>query len=250
MIKPALVIQYLDWLQTERKNAISTRNLRLAAIHAFFCYLQAQEPEHLFLCQKILQVPVKKNSQPVILHLSTNQTTTLLKKPNPKTKNGRRDITLLSILYDTGARVQEVCDLRVRDVRLEHPALVTITGKGKKTRCVPLLGNTVNLLKAYMQENGMFQNGKQDMPLFFNQRHAALTRGGVTYILQKYTAKLKDNGIPHKTTPHTLRHSKAVHLLKAGVNLISTVRHFDKLNDTSTSSVTTASSLTASSITM
>jgi len=127
MIKPALVIQYLDWLQTERKNSISTRNLRLAAIHTFFCYLQAQEPEHLFLCQKILQVPAKKNSQPVIQHLSTNQTTTLLKKPNPKTKNGRRDITLLSVLYDTGARVQEVCDLRVRDVRLEHPALVTIT---------------------------------------------------------------------------------------------------------------------------
>jgi site-specific recombinase XerD len=220
MIEPALVIRYLDWLQTERKNSISTRNLRLAAIHAFFRYLQVQEPEHLFLCQKILQIPLKKCSGTIIQHLTTEQTTLLLKKPNLQKKSGRRDVTLLSVLYDTGARVQEICDLRVRDVRLEHPALISLTGKGRKSRYVPILGNTVNLLKAYMQENNMLQNGKQDMPLFYNQQHAALTRGGITYILQKYTTKMQDTGIPLKATPHIMRHSKAVHLLKSGVNLI------------------------------
>jgi len=219
MVEPNLVIRYLDWLQTERNCSVSTRNQRLAAVHAFFRYLQAQEPEYLFLCQKILQVPFKKNSKAIIQHLTPEQTTLLLKQPNPKIKTGRRDITLLSVLYDTGARVQEICDLRVRDVRLEHPALVTLTGKGRKSRHVPLLGNTVNLLKTYMQENGMFQNGKQDMPLFYNQQHTALTRGGITHILQKYTAELSIS-IPQNVTPHILRHSKAVHLLKAGVNLL------------------------------
>ncbi|MDR2571551.1 MAG: site-specific integrase [Oscillospiraceae bacterium] len=220
MLESKLVIQYLDWLQTERKSSVSTRNMRLAAIHAFFRYLQAQEPEYLFICQKILLIPFKKCTKTVIQHLTPEQTTLLLKQPNMKTKNGRRDVTLLSVLYDTGARVQEICDLRVRNVRLEHPALITLTGKGNKARHVPLVGNTVNLLKIYMLANGMFQNGKQDMPLFFNQRHAALTRKGISYILQKYVAKLKDMDIPQKVSPHKLRHSKALHMLKAGVNLL------------------------------
>ena len=121
-------------------------------------------------------------------HLTPKQTALLLKQPDMKTENGRRDVTLLSVLYDTGARVQELCDLRVRGVRLEHPALVTLTGKGNRARHVPLVGNTVNLLKTYMQEKDMLQNGKQDMPLFFNRRHSALTRKGISYILQKYVA--------------------------------------------------------------
>ena len=220
MIEPKVVTQYLDWLQTKRKCSVSTRNQRLAAIHAFFRYLQAQEPEYMFLCQKILQVPFKKSSKTIIPHLTPEQTTLLLKQPNVQTKNGRRDVTLLSVLYDTGARVQEICDLRVRDVRLEHPALVTLTGKGNKSRHVPLVGNTVNLLKTYMQENSMLLNGKQDMPLFYNQRHTALTRSGITHILQKYVAELQDMDIPRKVSPHMLRHSKALHLLKAGVNLL------------------------------
>jgi len=217
-----LVIQYLDWLQSERNCSISTRNQRLAAIHAFFRYLQAQEPEYLFLCQKILLVPFKKSPKVIIQHLTSEQTNLLLKQPNLQTKNGRRDVTLLSVLYDTGARVQEVCDLRVRDVRMEHPALITLTGKGRKSRHVPLLGNTVNLLQTYMQENGLLRSGKQDMPLFYNQRHAALSRGGISHILQKYidTVAHQCLDIPKKVTPHVLRHSKATHLLQAGVNLV------------------------------
>ncbi|GHT65669.1 hypothetical protein AGMMS50239_25940 [Bacteroidia bacterium] len=131
-------------------------------------------------------------------------------------------MTLLCLLYDTGARVQEVCDLRVRDVRLEKPELITLTGKGSKSRYVPLLGNTVNLLRTYMMENALLQNRKQDMPLFCNQRRTALTRGGITHILQKYVdkASLECVDMPKKVRPHVLRHSKAMHLLKAGVNLV------------------------------
>lgn len=214
------IIQYLDWLQKERKCTNSTRNQRLAAIHTFFRYLQLQNPENLLLCQKILLIPFKKAQKTIIQHLTTDQTKRLLEQPDVQKRGGRRDMVLLSVLYDTGARVQEICDLRVRDVRLESPALITLTGKGCKTRQVPLLGNTVNLLQNYMEEHGLHRNGKQDMPLFYNQRYAALTRGGITHILQKYTDKIKCPDIPSKITPHILRHSKAVHLLQAGINII------------------------------
>jgi site-specific recombinase XerD len=105
---------------------------------------------------------------------------------------------------------------------MEHPALVTLTGKGCKSRHVPLLGNTVNLLRTYMQQNGLLQNGKQDMPVFYNQHHAALTRGGISHILQKYVdmALLQCPDMPKKVTPHMLRHSKAMHLLQVGVILV------------------------------
>lgn len=214
------IIQYLDWLQKERKCTNSTRNQRLAAIHTFFRYLQLQNPEKLLLCQKILLIPFKKVQRTIIQHLTTEQTKRLLEQPDVWKRAGRRDMVLLSVLYDSGARVQEICDLRVRDVRLESPALITLTGKGCKSRQVPLLGNTVNLLQNYMEEHGLHRNGKQDMPLFYNQRYAALTRGGVTHILQKYADKIKCPDIQSKITPHILRHSKAVHLLQAGISII------------------------------
>lgn len=214
------IIQYLDWLQKERKCTNSTRNQRLAAIHTFFRYLQSQDPEKLLLCQKVLLIPFKKTQKIIIQHLTAEQTKLLLEQPDMRKRGERRDMVLLSVLYDTGARVQEVCDLRVRDVRLESPALITLTGKGCKSRQVPLLGNTVNLLQQYMEERGLYRNGKQDMLLFYNQRHAALTRGGITHILQKYADKIKCPDMPSRITPHILRHSKAVHLLQAGINII------------------------------
>jgi len=218
-VNDQLILRFLDWLQTERGCSISTRNQRLVAIHAFFRFVQAQEPGQLLLCQKVLQIPCKKYVQPLVQHLSPEQIRELLAAPGATTRARRRDTTLLSVLYDTGARVQELCDLRVRDIRLEHPAIVTLTGKGRKTRHVPILGNTVELLRAYLRENALLQNGKQDAPVFFNQRHVPLTRGGVSHILQKYA----DQACPElqkALTPHVLRHSKAMHLYQAGVNLV------------------------------
>lgn len=124
-----LVTRFLDWTQNERGCSIATRNQRLVAIHAFFRYVQAQEPGQLHLCQLILQIPCKKCQQPIVRHLTPEQTKDLLAAPDSSTRPGRRDMTLLSVLYDTGARVQELCDLRVRDVRLEHPAIITLTYK-------------------------------------------------------------------------------------------------------------------------
>ena len=139
-----MIVHYLDWLQKERKCTISSRNQRLAAIHTFFRYLQMQEPDKLLVCQKILQIPFMKAPKTVIRYLSPQQTKLLLEQPDIQTKNGRRDMVLLSVLYDTGARVQEICDLRVRDVRMERPALISLTGKGCKSRYVPIQENTVS----------------------------------------------------------------------------------------------------------
>lgn len=217
-----LVIRFLNWLQQERGCSIGTRNNRLAAIHAFFRYVQSKEPGQMLTCQQILQVPFKKHQTPIVQHLTPEQMRDLLALPTFATNSNRRDTTLLSVLYDTGARVQELCDLRVRDLRLDHPSIVELTGKGRKTRHVPLVSNTIKLLRSYMEENHLNQNGSLDVPLFFNQRGSKLTRGGVSHILSKYAKKLslKYPNIPEKLTPHILRHSKAMHLYQSGVNLV------------------------------
>jgi len=217
-----LLLRFLDWLQRERSNSIASRNNRLAAIHAFFRYVQSQEPGQMLACQRILQVPFKKHHTPIIRHLTPEQTRDLLAAPGLSTRSDRRDTTLLSVLYDTGARVQELCDLRVRDVRLDHPPLIELTGKGCKTRHVPLVANTAKLLRTYMDENALLKNGNQDAPLFFNQRRSKLTRGGVSHILRKYSDALlgKYPDLPKKLTPHVLRHSKSMHMYQAGVSLV------------------------------
>jgi len=222
MFDDKLVTDFLEWMQGERGCSIATRNQRLVAIHAFFRYVQVQEPGQLFLCQRILQIPCKKYQQPIVRHLNPEQTRDLLAAPDSSSRSGRRDMTLLSVLYDTGARVQELCDLRVRDIRLDHPAVITLTGKGRKTRHVPILGNTVELLRSYMRENILSHNDKLDAPLFFNQRHTKLTRGGINYILQKYAAAAFQNypSIQELPTAHVMRHSKAMHLYQSGINLI------------------------------
>ena len=221
-VNDTLLLRFLDWLEKERGCSVVTRNNRLAAIHSFFKYVQVWEPKHMLACQRILQIPFKKHQKTFIEHLSPEQTQELLALPGFKSQKARRNTTLLSVLYDTGARVQELCDLRVRDVRIEKPPIITLTGKGRKTRQVPLMTNTANLLYSYMNENKLLQNGKQDMPLFFNQIQAKLTRGGVSYLLHKYANKLsiKYPNIHKKLTPHILRHSKAMHLYQSGVNLV------------------------------
>jgi len=221
-INESLVVEFLTWLENERRNSISTRNQRLACIHGFYRYMQTQEPVSLLEHQKILAIPMKKAPQPVVTHLTPNSLKLILAQPDLKTRKGRRDLTLLSVLYDTGARVQELVDLTVRHVRLDQPPILTLTGKGRKTRQVPLMSNTENLLRQYMTESRLLLNGKQDYPLFSNRLSGKLTPEGVTYILTKHasSARAVCLVIPDKVTPHVFRHSKAMHLLQAGVSLV------------------------------
>ncbi len=217
------VVEFLDWLQSVRKCSDTTRNLRLAALHSFFRYAQYQNPENLFEYQEVLSVKMKKTKKMAINYLTIDGIKLLLEQPSLSTKKGRRDLALLSLMYDTGARVQEVIDLTSSVVHLDKPYTIRITGKGNKTRIVPLLEQQAKILRNYLSEFDLLKPQARSYPLFSNGRHEKLTRPGVTYILSKYAdkARKRDAGlIPDKLSCHSLRHSKAMHLLQAGVNLV------------------------------
>lgn len=217
-----LITDFLNWLETERNCCISTRNQRLASIHSFFRYVQGEDPTGVYLFQKIIAIPAKKYEKEHVIHLTPDVMKLILNQPDRNTVKGRRDLTLLSMLYDTGARVQELIDIKVIDIILDSPAVVVLTGKGQKIRRVPLMNNTVNLLKNYLAENDLMKQWKNQYPLFVNNQNNKLTKEGVSYILNKYVSmsRLVSSSVPEHISPHVLRHSKAMHLLQAGVNLI------------------------------
>ena len=222
-IDKTLIASFLKWIQETRCCSVSTRNQRLAAIHAFCKFLQYEQPELLFPLQEILTIPFKKAGKSVISYLSIEEIKMLLEQPDRHTTQGRRDLILLRLLYDTGARVQEIADLKVRDIRLESPATVKLTGKGNKTRIVPLMKPMVNLLVQYFDERNLNRQQFNEHPLFKNRSSENLTRSGISFILTKYFSKLKKTqlgNLPKSISPHILRHSKAMHLLQSGVNLI------------------------------
>ena len=208
-----LITGFLDWLETERNNSVATRNQRLAGIQAFCRYLMAEAPECLAVIQKNLAISRKKYTKPQIGYLSAEETTAILKKPDIHTTNGRRDLVLLSLLYDSAARVSELIGVKVRDLRLDKYPVVNLHGKGGKIRQVPLMKKTSHLLSQYLAENRLDKPECLDSYLFTNKYHKPLTGAGVTYILQKYASGTK-------ITPHVMRHTKAMHLLQAGVNIV------------------------------
>jgi site-specific recombinase XerD len=216
-----LVDAFLDHLEKERHSAPRTQNHRLAALHAFFRYVQSEEPDRMLQCQQILAIPLRRHARPVVGYLSKEDLAEILAQPDLRSRRGRRDAVLLSVLYDTGARVQELIDLAAGDVRLDPPAQVRIMGKGRKMRAVPLMKQTVTILRDHMRENALDRPEKFDQPLFQNGRGERLSRSGVRYILQKYVQKGRHAfpSLSQKVSPHTFRHSKGMHLLQSGVSL-------------------------------
>lgn len=213
---------FLFWLEQERGNSISTRNQRLAALRAFAKYARTRYPEYLLETQKIIDLKTKRKPVPTLPHLSSDSVRDIIAQIDISDRYGLRDMALLSLMYDSGARVQEICDLCIRNVRLEKPYCVTLTGKGNKSRAVPIMVNTANILSNYLLENHLYSLERLDKPLFFNHQRGKLTRAGITYIFKKYckSAHVTSPQIPLKISPHTFRHSKAMHMLQAGVNLI------------------------------
>lgn len=217
------VVSFLDWLQVEKGVAASTRNNRLAAIHSFVKYVQYRHPDHLFEFQRVLSIRSKRQVRGSVTHLSLDGVKQFLSMPNTKTAKGRRDLAILSMLYDTGARVQEIVDLCVQDVHIDKPYYVTLRGKGAKIRTVPMTDDQMIILLSYIDENGLRKSECRPHPLFANNRGEKLTRGGVTYIVKRYAAMAREVDvtlIPDNFSCHSLRHSKAMHLLQAGVNLV------------------------------
>ncbi len=218
-IDVSLVSHFLDWLETNRGNSISTRNLRLAAIHAFFRYVQFQKPEMLLQCQRILAIPMKETEKRFVEYLPEQALKELLSIPNQTRKYGIRDTALLCLLYDSGARVQELIDLSLSDIRLETPATVRLYGKGRKVRVIPIMSQIADILRQYLKAWKLNPMLKPDDPVFVNHQGKRLTRPGVTYILNKYMAQTSWQEDKKSVTPHIIRHSKAMHLLRADIDL-------------------------------
>lgn len=211
-----LINEFITWLEKEQNVCASTCNQRLSAIHSFFRYVSTQSPEYLFLSQQILSISNKKIMQKEVKYLSAQQVKELLNIPDIHTRNGLRDLAMLTLLYDSGCRVQELANLKIKDVKYDTLPQVTLTGKGNKTRTVPLMMNTGLILKKYIQRVDINRIKKHDNFLFCNNNEKKFSRQGITYILKKYASSIKLEYI----TPHILRHSKAMHLTEAEVNPI------------------------------
>ena len=215
------VERFLLNLEENKRVCISTRNQRLAAIHSFFRYIQKKELPCFAQCSDILAVPFKKNTPVVMSYLSIDEMQVIFSVPDTKGRKGLRDLTILTVLYETGARVQELIDLTPAHMSIDGDApYVELRGKGNKVRRIPIAAEVAAILRKYMDS---FHIRPGHDALFTNQQGGKLTRAGVQYIVSK-NLKLADQKVPRlckrKITNHSFRHSKAMHLLEAGVNLV------------------------------
>lgn len=216
------VLQFLDWLENKRGNSIPTRNQRSAALKSFARHMTYIEPEFMQQWKDVLSVPAKKSVQETVKYLSVETIKGMIESYGIDDKRSLREITVFAFLYYTGCRVSELTGLKCRALRLEAPSVVEIHGKGNKKRIVPLPEGLKDLLSTYIKEYGLDISASNANPLFFNSCGVELTTPGVNYILQKIAYAYKDDNNVNKIelTPHVLRHSRAIHLLEAGVNLI------------------------------
>ena len=222
---PDLVKKFLNNLETERLCSVSSRNQRLAAIHAFTKFVGLHSPENVEWCRQLNMIPFKKTQTKQITYLEKEEMDALLNAPDCTTSRGRRDYALLLFLYNTGARADEVAQLSIGDLCIPASlkkgfACVTIKGKGNKIRKCPLWENTVENLKT------LTCNRASSEPVFLNRLNQPITRFGIYSIVDKYAEKITDEfpSIKEKRlSPHTIRHTTATHLLQSGVD-INTIR--------------------------
>jgi integrase/recombinase XerD len=222
----AHVTAFLQHLETARHNCTGTRNVRLSAIHSFFRYLGGECPELLAQAQRILSVPFKRTSTREIQHLDLDEILAVLGAVDPRTSSSRRDLALLSLMFNTGARVSEIVALQTDDLQMASAPSIVLHGKGRKERICPLWPETVHLLEKMLEERGI--KPSESAALFLNHRGLDLTRFGVRLIFRKYVRKAAKSNPTLKNKrlhPHSARHSTAVHLLRSGVDL-STIAHW------------------------
>jgi integrase/recombinase XerD len=219
------LIAFLDDLERERGNCIATRNARLAAIHSFARFIATRLPEQVERCQGLLTIPTKRAPIRPVEHLEPDEIRAMIAAVDCRKPAGRRDLALLLTLFNTGARVQELLDIRLADLHLEGPCQVRLHGKGRKERVCPLWVETVEALQALLSQiNGADPNP----PIFRNCRGETLTRFGVRYLLCGYAERARTAApriAQKRIHPHTYRHSAAVYLLQSGVDIV-TISHW------------------------
>ena len=214
-----LINEYLDWLESDKKVSVSTRNNRLAAIKSFFRYVSYHRPEYMTICTSILEIHKKKSKSKPMNYLTIDALTFMIASFDQNNRRDLRDLSIILLLYESGARVSELTNVKVNDLKLYKPSSIVLYGKGKKVRIVPLDYSVIEILIKYID----IYNIKDNEYLFFNSKREKLSREGVNYILQKHFKKVKELNktiFPSRISPHCIRHSKAMHLLENGVNLI------------------------------
>jgi site-specific recombinase XerD len=214
------VLAFLEYLEQQCGNAAVTRNARLAAIHALFRFIAVEDPTALAVCQQVLAIPSKQTPSRAVTCLARPDVEHLLASIDRSTARGRRDVALVQFLYNTGARAQEVVDLRLPAVRFDAPAQVRVLGKGRKERLCPLWAETIDLVRAMLRDRGVRLT--DDVPLFVNATGRVLTRFGLGHIVHQRVAAAavsRPTLANIRITPHTFRHTTALHLLQAGVDL-------------------------------
>jgi site-specific recombinase XerD len=233
------IIGFLSWIEKHRKCSPSTRNARLGALHSFFSYLQYRNVAGLAKWQDILSIKTKKPKAPEMAYLTIEGLKIILGQPDLKTRKGRRDFVLLGLLYDSGCRVQELIDLTPSCFRFDETVTVRLLGKGNKTRVVPLSDAQVANLRQYMAEERLTSPESQCRPLFPNPQGNKMSRMAVLNIVKKYhrmARTVSPELIPEDIGCHSFRHSKAMHMLEAEINLVY-IRDFLGHGSTTTTEV-------------
>ena len=214
---------YLNWLEMEKGNKVPTRNSRLASVKAFCHYAQYKDFKNLARWQDILSIKSKKADMPYMSFLTQEGMKTLLSEVPTDTIQGRRHLAILAFLYDTGARANELISFSAHNLNLTKPYHVILAGKGRKKRIVPIHEKLVLILKACMKDANIELNNISKQPLFVNAHGRKLTSASLTHIIMMYADKVRENFpalMPERLSPHSFRHSKATHLLQAGMNII------------------------------
>lgn len=219
------ILRFLHWLETERHCSAATRNQRLAVIKSFCRYTAVEQPDRLDQITQVLAIRQKNTPAPEPGYLTGEEVRALLAEPGTAGPRAVRDTALLALAYDTAARVQELCDLNIANIRRSAPMTVAIRGKGAKIRYVPVMDPTARLLTDYLEHRDRHPclDGDAD-PLFRGPNHSRLTRSGIAKILTRHVGAVRQRdpgwapGL--RVTPHTLRRTRAMHLIQAGVNLI------------------------------
>jgi len=219
-LSPELVRLFLLHLEKERGSSIATRNQRLAAIHALAKFIGMHSPEHIAWCAEIRAIPFKKAPRTTVPYLEKDELDALLQAPNRSTTLGRRDYALLLFLYNTGARADEAAKAKIADLTEGSSPSIKILGKGNKTRHCPLWTTTLGCLQPTIAGRSSGET------IFLNRRREPLTRFGIFGLVKRYAAKAGMKMVclrAKRISPHTIRHTTAVHLLRAGVD-INTIR--------------------------
>jgi len=212
------ILAFLDHLQKVRNNSIRSRNSRLAALRSFFKYAASRDPVSLPVIQRILAIPMKRYDRRLLGFLSREEMQALLDAPDPSTWSGQRDRMMFTLLYNTGARVSEIIGLRVADVSLDRGPSVRFRGKGRKERAIPLWKSTVTALRQWLKHIDQSPTS----PLLANSHGNPMSRSGVESRLKKavkIATETQRTLMGRSISPHTIRHTTAMHLLQSGVDL-------------------------------